>query len=99
MNYNDWKVLFTKDFWSKKEISYQYVHFTNSALITIFGIWFYCSQNVSNVWMMFFVCSGFMVGVFVELYQWIKSKKFFDMIRDLFFWLAGNIVGYLIYYK
>ncbi len=45
----DWKKFTTAEFWNKKEISYQYVHFTNSALITIFGIWFYYSQQVPNV--------------------------------------------------
>ena len=100
MNYNNWRILFTKDFWSKKEISYQYVHFTNSALVTIVTIWIYYTCHISNNWFMFFICSGFVVGCLVELKQWISgNRKFFDTVRDLFFWLLGNIAGYLIYLR
>lgn len=96
MNYNNWKILFDKDFWNKKEISYQYVHFTNSAAIVIILLMLTGTTMFQYIAML----SGFIAGILVEAKQWIGGNhKVEDMIRDLFFWGIGDIAGYIIYYN
>jgi len=88
MNYNDWKILFDKDFWSKKEISYQYVHFTNAMLIVYVSKYLLCDN-----WKIMLL--GLLVGLVVEIKQVIDGNwKPEDMIRDLLFWTFGGIFGY-----
>jgi len=97
----DWKKFFTKDFWSNKEISYQYVHTGNSIIIVLVLL----SLNQYFIkdfgFKIFSYVSGFFVGISVELYQWYlkDNKKLEDTIRDLFFWLLGNILGLIIWFK
>ena len=101
IDYNDWKVLFNKDFWTKKEISFQYVHFTNSALISFVMLYIVTLFNMQH-WYFYIIAaiSGFITGICVEIYQWVNGNhKRMDAIRDLFFWCIGSIVGYLIYIK
>jgi glycopeptide antibiotics resistance protein len=86
----DWKKFFTKDFWSKKEVTYQYVHFTNALFIVYVCGWFF-----DYYWATMFFGLG--VGLVVEIMQWLGGNhKIEDAIRDLLFWTAGGIVGYFI---
>jgi hypothetical protein len=86
----DIKKFVNKEFWSKKEISYQYVHFTNAAVVSYILAWF----THGYIATMF---AGFLVGCIVEINQWIHGNhKIEDSIRDLCFWLLGSIVGYYL---
>lgn len=86
------KVFFSKNFWTKKEISYQYVHFCNSCIISLAFLY------LTGCYV--FAFTGFVVGWTVEAYQWVHGNhKAYDMIRDLIFWLIGSIAGLLIYVK
>jgi len=96
----DWRKFISADFWSKKEISYQYVHFTNSAAIAFVAMAIYRLADLSGLVVMLFATSGFLAGCLVELKQWIGGNhKVEDMVRDLVFWALGNIVGLIIFYK
>lgn len=86
----DWKKFVIKEFWTKKEISYQYVHFTNAMFITLL------TTIICKTWYMVF--TGLVVGLCVEVYQWIGGNhKVEDAIRDLIFWTIGGIFGYWIW--
>lgn len=92
----EWKKFISKEFWTKKEISYQYVHFTNSAAIVIILLMLTGTTMFQYIAML----SGFIAGILVEAKQWIGGNhKVEDMIRDLFFWGIGDIAGYIIYYN
>lgn len=94
----NWKMFFTKDFWTKKEISYQYVHFTNSMLI-VYVLAMVCKHYKPEFLGLAYV-TGFVVGCLVELKQWIGGNhKVEDMIRDLVFWALGNGAGLYFYIK
>lgn len=91
----DWSKFISKDFWTKKELSYQYVHFTNSAAIVLLMLALFnnveLGRHIASV-------SGFVAGIIVEAKQWIGGNhKIEDMMRDLFFWLIGNAAGIAIY--
>jgi len=86
----DWKKFISSEFWTRKEISYQYVHFTNAAGISLLMI-----AITGNV---LFGIAGFIAGCMVEAYQWHNGNhKVEDMIRDLVFWGIGSATGILIY--
>lgn len=87
----DWKKMLNKEFWSKHEIAYQYVHFTNALFIALF-----VSLLLAGRW--YAALSGIATGLCVEAYQWIRGNhKQEDAIRDLVFWALGGIVGYCLY--
>ncbi len=82
----DWRKFVTAEFWSKKEISYQYVHFTNALFITYLMLMI-CDISILYV-------AGLLTGCLVELKQWIGGNhKVEDMIRDIIFWALGNGAG------
>lgn len=90
----DWKLFLTKEFWSRKEVSYQYVHFTNALFAAYLVAW------LSNgAWYAIF--TGLLIGVGVEVWQMLgktnKLAKMEDRIRDLFFWALGGIIGFIFY--
>lgn len=85
----DFKKFISKDFWSKKEISYQYVHFTNACAIAYFACMIFTTPYVAVL--------GFATGVAVEVKQWLGGNhKVEDMIRDLVFWALGSVCGALL---
>lgn len=86
----DWSKFISKDFWTKKEISYQYVHFTNATFIT---------YALRYIFPDFFIAmfAGLLAGIVVETRQWIGGNhKIEDAIRDLVFWTLGGITGWYI---
>lgn len=88
----DWKKFISADFWTKKEISYQYVHFTNALFIVLILSWV-----LNGAWYSLF--GGLLAGFCVEAKQWIGGNhKLEDAIRDIVFWTLGGIVGYILYF-
>ena len=87
----NWKLFLTKDFWSKKEISYQYVHFTNAFFATYLAAWLSSGHILS-------IFTGILIGAGVEIFQALGgNNKVEDRIRDLFFWALGGVVGFIFY--
>jgi hypothetical protein len=80
------------NFWKKSELANQHVHVWWGMWSTIVVF------SLHQCWIAFF--TGLLVGVVVELLQWYGgadnyiSRKWKDVIRDLFFWMYG---GFLVY--
>lgn len=89
----DFKELFTNEFWSKRELSYQHVHLWWSMSLSFIVAYF-----VQSKW---FLLTGLVAGLIMELYQmWGNSisyldRKGLDVLRDLFFWTIGSGYVYL----
>jgi len=87
----NFKRFIERDFWSRAEISYQFVHFTLAEFIVYFFA--YLTKYQFPIVMI----AGLLTGLVVELNQWYSgSRKLEDSIRDIFFWALGGVVGFFI---
>lgn len=89
---SEFKMVFTSEFWSRKEISYQFVH-AFIALMVAKVVFQYMVPS-----MFFGILIGTCVGVCLELYQFIiggEGWKLADRTRDIFFWFLGSVCYFL----
>ena len=80
------KLFFSAEFWSKKEISYQFIHMFLGMLIAKGVCWLILPEPVFGI-----VCA-FAAGTILEVYQYImgESLKLTDRFRDILFWTIGG---------
>lgn len=88
---------FTKEFWSKKELSYQCVHLTISFWSGY--LLFKIVEVLTHRYYGILLGVGILIGLLVELDQhndktWeeFKESSMEDCVRNLLFWTLGSIL-------